>query len=299
MNNEDKVLLIINPKAGKKKPMSTLTDILDVFGRHGIKVTSMSTTGPGDAQRFTAERAGEFDAVVCCGGDGTLNEVITGLMSSSLSVPIGYIPMGTANDFAKGLGLSSDPIKAVEDVIKGKPVPHDIGSFNGDIYFSYVASFGTMSDISYLTSQKMKNMLGHSAYLLKAAPYFFRMKPYHVKVEFEDKVFEDEFLLGGTANSKSVAGMVKLKDKTISLDDGIFELIFFRKPRNLSGVANIIRWLLTQNPNNPSVIFEKAESALLTCKEYVPWTVDGEFAGLHNKIELKVHYHAISFIRPV
>lgn len=293
-----RILLIINPKAGKIKPMSTLSDILNVFAKNSCVTDSMSTKGKNDATEIVKKHAKNYDVVVCCGGDGTLNEVINGVMSLETPLPIGYIPTGTSNDFATSLGLSTDIEKAAQDVIDGKYLPHDIGSFNDESYFSYVASFGTMSDVSYLTSQRMKNTFGHFAYTLKGAKAFFNMRAYHAKIEYDKKTIEGDFILGGVSNSKSIGGIIKLKNKDIVLNDGVFELIFFRKPNNARDVANIAKWLFTQNDNNSSIIFEHAGSAVITSADFIPWTVDGEFAGYHKTAEIHNRHHAVNFLSP-
>lgn len=293
-----KILLIINPKAGKNKSMSTLSDILDVFAKHSCKVVAFSTKGKNDATELVKKHAEDYDVVVCCGGDGTLNEVISGVMSLKTRLPIGYIPIGTSNDFATSLGLSIDIEQAAQDIVDGALLAHDVGSLNEECYFSYVASFGSISDVSFLTSQKMKNLFGHLAYKLEGAKVFFKMRAHHVKVSFDDRTLEGDFLLGGASNSKSMGGLIKFKSKDIVLNDGIFELMFFRKPTNARDVANIIKWLATQNDNNPSVIIEKTSSAVFTCDTFIPWTVDGEFAGHHKVVHIKNNHNAVNFLCP-
>lgn len=292
-----KILLIINPKAGKKKSMSTLSTILDVFAKNSCKVVSFMTKSKNHATELVKKHAANHDVVVCCGGDGTLNEVIKGVMQLKTPLPIGYIPMGTSNDFATSLGLSIGIEQAAQDVIDGTLLPHDIGSFNDENYFSYVASFGTLSDVSYLTSQKMKNIFGHTAYMIEGAKSIFKMRAHHVKVKFDDRVLEGDFLLGGVSNSKSIGGLVKLRNKDIILNDGIFELTFFRKPKNAQDIANIAKWFVTQNQDNPSVIIEHTSAAVITSDNFIPWTVDGEFAGYHKVVNIKNNHNAVNFLR--
>lgn len=294
--NGKKVLLIINPNAGKTKSMSTLSDILNVFAKNSCKTTSFSTKGKGDATEIVNKNAKNHGIIVCCGGDGTLNEVIKGVLSLETPLPIGYIPTGSSNDFATSLGLSTNVIQAAQDIIGGKLLAHDIGSFNDEDCFSYVASFGTISDVSYLTPQKLKNIFGHFAYTVEGAKAFFKMRSYHAKIEFDDKIIEDDFILGGVSNSKSIGGMIKLKNKEIVLNDGIFELIFFRKPRNISDVGNIAKWLFSQNPGNNSLVFEHTSAAVISSDEFIPWTVDGEFAGYHKEVKIRNIHNAVKFL---
>lgn len=293
-----RILLIINPKAGRRKSISTLSSILDVFAQNSCKVVSFSTKGKNDATELVKKHGEDYDVVVCCGGDGTLNEVINGVMHLKKSLPIGYIPMGTSNDFATSLGLSIDIEQAAQDIVDGALLPHDVGSLNDEYYFSYVASFGTISDVSFLTSQKMKNLFGHLAYKIEGSKVLFRMHAHHVKVSFDDRVIEGDFLLGGASNSKSMGGLIQFKNKNIILNDGIFELMFFRKPTNAKDVGNIIKWLATQNDDNPSVLIVKTAAAVFTSDTFIPWTVDGEFAGHHKVVHITNKHNAVSFLCP-
>ncbi len=293
-----KVLLIINPKAGKTKPMSVLSEVLGIFTAAGCKTDALSTRGRGDATTYVKEYAAKYDLVVCCGGDGTLNEILNGVMSLKKPLPIGYIPTGTTNDFASTMGLSLNLEQAARDVLNGRLVPHDIGRFNGDTHFTYIATFGSMAEVAHITSQKMKNRLGHAAYILEGSKSFFNMRPYHMTLEFEGKVAEGDFILGNITNTHSIGGLIHLKDRRVKLDDGVFEILFFRKPKGVKDAANIARWLLTQNENNPIVIYGRAKSVVLTAPEYVSWTLDGEFGGYHKRVEIEACHHAVRFIVP-
>lgn len=293
-----RILLIINPNAGRLKSMRALTDIVDIFGQSGFITTSLSTKSKGHATQLVKDHAKDHDIVVCAGGDGTLNEVIAGLMSLEKDIPIGYIPMGTSNDFAASLGLSTNIKEATQDIIGGKLLSHDIGTFNQDQYFSYIASFGAMTEVAYLTPQKLNNYLGHSAYMLDAARHIFKIKAFRVKLEFEDKVYEEDILLGGITNSRKVAGLVKLRDNEISLNDGIYEVIFFKKPKNMKDLSYTIKWFMDQKPNNPMVIYDRASSFKISSQEYIPWTVDGEFAGYQKEVIIENKVRAVSFLCP-
>lgn len=293
-----KILLIINPNAGRIKSMRTLSDIVDIFGQAGFITTSLSTKAKGHATDLVKAHAHNHDIVACAGGDGTLNEVIAGVMSLESPLPIGYIPMGTSNDFAASLGLSTNIKSAARDIIGGKLLTHDIGRFNDEYYFSYIASFGAMTEVSYLTSQKLKNYLGHSAYMLDAARHIFKIRAFRVKLEFEDKVYEEDILLGGVTNSRKVAGLVKLRDDEISLNDGVYEVIFFKKPKNMKDLSYTIKWFMDQKPNNPMVIFDRADHFKITSQDYIPWTVDGEFAGYQKEVTIENKVRAVSFLCP-
>lgn len=291
-----KILLIINPKAGRIKSMTVLSDILGVFGDEGYETKAFRTKRRHDATAIVRRHAPKFDIVVCCGGDGTLNEVITGLITLDNPPAVGYIPMGTSNDFATSLGLSTDATEAARNILKGKIIEHDIGSFNAEQCFSFVASFGTLSDVSYLTPQKMKNLLGHFAYKLQGAKDFFKMRAHHARVEFDGQVVEGDFLLGGVSNAKSIGGMIRLKSEKIVLNDGVLEIICIRKPKNIKEVYNIADWLITQRYDNKCVLYRHAKSVRFTSDEYIAWTVDGEFAGFEKEVRVECLHGKIRFL---
>ena len=298
LNENKKILLVINPNAGKTKPMSMLSDILDVFTKSGFETIALSTKRKNDATDIVKNNGNDCNIVVCCGGDGTLNEVINGVMCLEKTIPIGYIPTGTSNDFATSLGLSTDYTEAAKDIVGGKLLAHDIGSFNGERYFNYVASFGTVSDVSYLTSQKAKNIFGQSAYIIEGFKALFKMRSFHATVEYDGQIIEDDFILGGASNSKSIGGVIRLKSEEISMNDGIFELIFFRKPRHPADVSRIASWMFKQNKDNESVIYTHAASVRITSEEYIPWTVDGEFEGYNKEVQIEAVHGSINFVCP-
>ena len=204
-----KLLFIMNPFAGQKKANKVLPEILMLFTEAGYEINISMTTGPGSASRLAAERGGCADLVVCCGGDGTLNETIAGLLQAGLNVPIGYIPSGTTNDFASSLNLSHNPVQAARDILEGTPVPFDVGKF-GDRYFCYVASFGAFTKSSYAVPQTLKNALGHTAYVLGGISELSQIRNEHVRMEIDGEVVEDDFLFGAICNSTSVGGILTL-----------------------------------------------------------------------------------------
>ena len=218
-----KLLFIMNPFAGQKKANKVLPEILMLFTEAGYDINIAMTTGPGAATRLAAERGGDVDLVVCCGGDGTLNETISGLLMAGLQVPVGYIPSGTTNDFASSLKLSHNPVQAARDIIEGQPIPYDIGKF-GDRYFSYVASFGAFTKSSYAVPQTVKNALGHTAYILGGISELSQIRNEHVRMEIDGEVVEDDFLFGAICNSTSVGGILTLPPDRVDMRDGIFVL---------------------------------------------------------------------------
>ncbi len=292
-----KALLIINPRAGKTKVKAAMFDVVNTLCRHGYLVTAAVTQKPGHAVTLTKEMAKDHDIVVCSGGDGTFNEVVSGMISSGLSVPIGYIPSGSTNDFANTLGLSKDLRRAAEDAVTGVRKPMDIGSFN-DRYFSYIASFGAFTRASYATPQDTKNVLGHMAYILEGIKDIPSIKAEHVKIETEDKVYEDDYIFGAIANSTSVAGIITLDDKIVMLNDGKFELLLIKKPPNMGELSKCINALLSQNYNSDMIEFASMESGVITTDENLVWSLDGERADTDGHVEIKNLHNAVTLILP-
>ena len=228
-----RMLFIMNPYAGQRKANRHLADILTTFNRAGYEVIVHMTAGTGDAVRVAEEKAGEVDLITCCGGDGTFNETVTGILRSGADVPLGYIPAGSTNDFAASLKLSLNPLEAAQDIVAGQPVAYDLGQFN-DRYFSYVASFGAFTRVSYATPQNVKNALGHTAYLLSSMQEISQIRNEHVRMEIDGEIVEDDFLFGAICNSTSVGGILMLDPRKVDMCDGQFEILLVRMPRNPS-----------------------------------------------------------------
>ena len=218
-----KMLFIYNPKAGKAQIRNKLADILDVFTKGGYEITVYPTQRSEDAMEKTEKRSKEYDIVVCSGGDGTLDEVVTGMIRSGFRTPIGYIPAGSTNDFGGSLGLPKNMVRAAENIVNGNDFACDVGSFNEDV-FVYIAAFGLFTDVSYETGQDMKNVLGHMAYLLEGMKKLRDIKSYHMKITTQDTVIEDDFLYGMITNSVSVGGFKGISGKYVDLSDGMFEV---------------------------------------------------------------------------
>ncbi len=272
-----KLLIIMNPCSGKKKANSLLTDIISVFNRGGYEVTVHITASRGDAATVAAQRGKSFDLLVCIGGDGTFNEVITGLYTTGSKTPIGYIPSGSTNDFANSLCLSRDPIVAARDIVKGAAHKFDIGLFNNRC-FSYIASFGAFTRTSYTTPQSMKNLLGHTAYLLAGVKEFTSIRSHRVKFTAEDGcVYEDDYIFGAISNSTSLAGILTLDPGIVDMNDGRFELLLVRKPRSALELGDCILALKTQDYNSPMLTLVSTPSVLVETADELDWTLDGEY----------------------
>lgn len=271
-----KLLLILNPCSGKKKASHALADVVNVFNRGGYDVTVYITAARGDATKVVAQRAPEFDLVVCAGGDGTFNETISGLLAGGHDTPIGYLPAGSTNDFASSLHLSKNLVEAARDIVEGTPRRLDVGRFN-DRYFSYVASFGAFTRASYATSQNVKNALGHLAYLLSGIKELAYIRSRRLRFTLDDgRVLEDEYIFGAISNSTSVAGILTLSEDLVDMNDGVFELLLVRKPENLLELNDCVLALTTQDYHTPMLTFTSARSVEIEAPADMDWTLDGE-----------------------
>ena len=278
-----KLLFIYNCHAGRQKARNSLADMLDVFAREGYEITAHPTQCRGDATRTAAASRG-YDRVVCCGGDGTLNETVTGLMQipQEERPVLGYIPTGSANDFARNVDLPKTLAEMAEVACGGTPKACDLGLMNGQ-YFTYVAAFGLFTKVSYATSQTNKNLLGHFAYVLGGAGELTNIPSYHVKVETSDGVVtEGDYIYGMVGNTVSVGGLVKLPRDQIQLDDGLFEVILLKKPKTPKDLQDILNALTTQKMTSGRVVEGfTARKVTFTADRELAWTVDGEFGGNH------------------
>ena len=284
-----RLLLIINPCAGTKRIVRYLPEIIDLFRRHGFENTVYLTVAQADATEIVRERGADFDRIVCCGGDGTFNEVLTGMLSAELHVPIGYIPCGSTNDFANSLHLPRSITKAARCTVEGEQISLDVGRF-GDRYFSYVASFGAFARTSYSTPQNVKNALGHLAYILQGISDLPSIRPIHMKVEAEDHVFEDDYIFGAVSNTTSVGGVLTLDANRVDLNDGLFELILIKSPKDIFELSECIRALSAQDYNSRMITFISSNEVRVSSAEPLDWTLDGECApGVTDAVIRNLH----------
>ena len=291
-----KLLFVLNPYAGMRRANKLLPEILEIFNKAGYDVTCRITAGTGDCTEQVNRLAKEMDLVVCAGGDGTLNETITGLLRSGVDIPIGYIPAGSTNDFASSLKLSSNILQAARDIVEGEPVSYDVGKF-GDRYFSYVASFGAFTRASYSTPQNIKNALGHTAYILEGISELSQIKPEHLRFELDDRIIEDDFIFGAISNSTSVGGILTLDPKQVDMGDGLFELLLVRTPRDLIELSECIKAVQSQNYNCSVITFVPTSHVQVTANPNMNWTLDGEKEAGHETVEVSNLHHAIRLMR--
>jgi len=290
-----RLLFIFNPRAGKEKIKMHLSDILNGMTAAGYDVTVHVTQGQGDAMIQTRERASEFDRVVCSGGDGTLDEVVNGMMQLEQRIPIGYIPAGSTNDFGNSLGIDKDMLNAAQISLSDHFFPCDIGAFN-DSAFVYVAAFGLFTEVSYQTSQELKNMFGHAAYVMEGAKQLWKVPSYKMKVTANGECIEDEFIFGMLTNAKSVGGFKDIIPGEIELNDGLFELTFVKKPNNPIETNEILGFLLGITPETKMIYTMQTAEVRIECEEEVPWTLDGEYGGSHRTVYVKNKPKAVEFI---
>ncbi len=291
------LLLIVNPIAGQKKAKKHLADIIDVFNRAGYTVITHITACSGDAETACIQYANQVSLVVCCGGDGTFNETVSGVMKSGCKLPVGYIPAGSTNDFAASLGLQPTLVQAARDIIEGSPVQLDVGCFGGK-YFSYVASFGAFTRTSYTTPQNMKNLLGHAAYVLSGIQELSQLKAHRLHFQLPDgRIIEDDFLFGAITNSTSLGGILSLAPQVVDMSDGMFEMFLVRAPKDLFELGECVKALQQQTYNCSMITFLNTRSVQVTAPADLPWTLDGELEPGRSHAEVTCLHHAIEVYR--
>ncbi len=290
-----KLLFVLNPFSGKGAIKNKLVNIVDIFIKGGYEVTIHTTQKPQDATEVIEKKAEEYDIVVCSGGDGTLDETVTGMMRQDKRIPIGYIPAGSTNDFAGSLKIPKRMDKAAEIVVEGEPFSCDIGSFNGD-YFVYIAAFGLFTDVSYGTSQELKNRIGHAAYILEGMKRLHTIQSYHMRIEYEDQIIEDDFVYGMVTNSTSAGGFKNITGKNVKLDDGLFEVTLICMPKNPLELNEIIGSLTNMIDNTDCIYTFKADKIKFISDIKIPWTLDGEYGGSHKELVIENQKQAVEIM---
>lgn len=292
-----KLLFLLNPCAGTKKANRYMTEIIDIFNRADYEVTAYVTAAQGDCMRMVASHAADKDLVVCCGGDGTFNETVAGMLQCGLRIPIGYIPAGSTNDFASSMHLPTDILKAAKLCVTGVPVSCDVGLFDGRP-FSYVASFGIFTRSSYSTAQTVKNTLGHAAYMLSGIQELGHMKPTQVRLELSDgKVLEGEYLFGAISNTTSVGGVLTLNPKQVDMHDGKLELLLIRAPKDLGELTDCLLKLQRQEYTNAMVTFVNTQSVRVSSQEPMDWSLDGEWGQGGTSVLIQCLHDGICVIQ--
>lgn len=293
-----KLLIITNPRSGKGKIKNDLLKIIQIFSDADFEVSVYPTKRQGDATiKAMSLKSGKYDRIVVCGGDGTLNEVITGIMCKEIDCTLGYIPYGTLNEWSSGLKISRNPTVAASDIITGNQIKLDVGKF-GDKYFSYTASFGAFTEASYSAPQEVKNVLGQAAYFFEGIKSLSNIKPIHLKFVCNDREIEDDFLFGAVSNSMSVGGIVKFSDSVVKLNDGMFEVLLIKNPTTILQFQSIVDGILRKDLTRDGIEFFHTNEITVIGGTNVPWTLDGEFAEGKESITLANIPSAINLIVP-
>ena len=280
------LLFLVNPKAGKAEIRNNLLDIIDTFVKQGWNVMVRTTQYSGELRDIIAQEGCHYDMVVCSGGDGTLNEAVSGLLRTECRPRLGYIPAGTTNDFAVSLGIPRNAQQAAETIVSGQPFSCDVGAFN-DRHFVYVAAFGMFTEVSYKTSQQLKNIFGHLAYIMEGVKQLHDFTSYNVQVEHDGEVFQDEFIYGMITNSLSVGGFKGMTGNDVKLDDGVFEVSLIKKPKNPIELNEILACLTNMIDDTDLIYSFKTDEVRITSKSKVAWTLDGEFGGEHEEVIIR------------
>ncbi|MBQ5810341.1 MAG: YegS/Rv2252/BmrU family lipid kinase [Clostridia bacterium] len=280
-----KLLFAVNPKAGKSDIRNCLLEILDIFAKAGWETTMLISQKMGEIMEKVAQKAKDYDMVVCCGGDGTLNETVNGIIASGENVPLGYIPTGTMNDFAATHNLSREMNKAAKAIVSGEGEKCDLGRFN-DRTFTYVAAFGAFSDVSYLTPQKAKASFGKAAYIFEGVKRIPTLKPVQIEIKTDSAVIKDEFIYGMVSNTISVGGFKFFPKGNIDTSDGLLELTLVKNPKNFGETQEAALSLLQGAEKSPMIYRMQVRKAVFTSSDAVSWTLDGEFGGTVEKAEI-------------
>lgn len=275
---EQRVLLMVNPMAGRQKIRNELLYVVDTLTKAGYETIIYTTQGKDATRDLLAEKDSQFDRVICCGGDGTFYEILSATMHWDKRPILGYIPAGTTNDFAAGLKLPSDIREAAVNIVRGTPHTVDAGLFNTS-YFSYVASFGAFTETSYSTPQNFKNALGHLAYILEGIKEIPAFTSYTVCVEADGQIYKDSYIFGAVSNARSVGGILKISDSLVDLNDGVFEVMMIKMPKTLMDLSAIVTSLTSLNPlkYDPSMfLFLQTKELKITFEQEMVWSLDGE-----------------------
>lgn len=292
------MLFVYNPNSGKAQINEHLSKIIQIFSAADMEITIYPTKAQQDGYHKILQCEGNYDIVVCSGGDGTLNETVAAVMEYKSEKPlIGYIPSGTTNDFARSLGIASDMEQGARDIVEGKVRACDIGRFNGR-YYNYVAAFGAFTEVSYATPQEYKNLLGHQAYVLEGIKSIPFIKPSHMIIETNGDRVEGDFLYGMITNTMSVGGFKNIAGRNVEFDDGLFECTFIKKMDEISDFNKLIMAVVNKDFTGSSIFHTKTNHIKITSRENVSWVLDGEFGGDHSEVEIEILSNAVNFIVP-
>ena len=288
-----KLLMIVNPRAGKNKSRGPLFDAVAALSDAGYLISVHRTVASGDAAETAVREGSRYDLVVAVGGDGTLNEVVSGLLQLKEPPLLGYLPQGSTNDFAASLRISQDPATAAAAIARNVPRKLDVGLWN-QRHFVYVASFGAFTRASYAAAQSNKNLLGHLAYILEGVKDLNTLRSYQVRIVADGENLDGEYLFGAVCNSTSIGGLMKLDPDRVILDDGLFEMLLIPSPKAASDLQILIHALLNQEYDN--LVFRHVSSIHFETDEDLPWSLDGEYAPSAPVVEIGNHAQALTML---
>lgn len=293
-----RMLFILNPHSGKQQMKNSLLDIIDIFTKGGYDVIVHPTQAAGEAYNIIKNAAAQYDSIVVSGGDGTLNEGVRGIMSlpPEKRMALGYIPTGTANDFAHSRGISTNLTEAAENIVKGKTFAGDIGVFNKNKFFNYVAAFGDLTEVSYDTAQSTKNVFGYMAYLFEGAKRLARLESYHVRLKCKEAEIEDDFFMVLVMNSTRMGGFSVDKMIKVDLSDGLFEIVLIKLPVNPIQIQEILTAITNDQEDSEKFKLIRTASAQIETDEEVKWTLDGEFGGRYRKVTIDVDKQGMKYM---
>lgn len=287
------MIFLFNPRSGKELIKGRLVEILDTFCKTGYFPSVYVTQGPEDARQIAMEYGEKTELFVCSGGDGTLNNVISGIAGLERKPRLGYIPSGSTNDFARSLKIPTDLRQAAEVAVGDRWQELDIGRFGENQYFVYIAAFGAFTEVSYMTPQDKKNILGHQAYILESVKHLASLKAHRLKVEWQDGVIEEDFIFGMITNTTSVGGFKGLVPRDVAFDDGLFEALFIRMPKTPADLSNIVSYMFLKEEENDYVFRFRASWVKVSGETEVPWVLDGEFGGAVQEVLVENLHGAI------
>ncbi len=290
-----KVLFVYNPFSGKTLIKNHLYDILNIFANASYDLTIVPTTRRDEAKEYIEKNGHKFSLIICSGGDGTLNETVNGLLKNGHDIPLGYIPAGSTNDFANSLKLPKNMANAASFITTNSPKSYDIGKFN-DSYFVYVAAFGAFTSVSYSTPQDIKNVLGHFAYVIEGLKSLSTIKSYKIEIESKELNTKEKYIYGMITNTYSVGGLYKLDKKKVKLDDGLFEVLLVKEPKDILDLNEITSYLLGTTQDSYLIHHFKTSEITFRTNENIPWTLDGEYGDNPNVITIKNLNKAVRII---
>ncbi len=298
VSSKKRVFLIINPFSGTRRARLGLFTVVDVLCSAGALVTVQTTQHRGHATQLAHDAALQgYDVIACCGGDGTLNETVSGILSSGADVPLGYVPAGSTNDFATSMGIPSDFRAAALGIVNGTPERIDIGRWSDRRYFTYIASFGAFTAASYNAAQPAKNAIGHLAYLLEGVKDLQSLRPNHIRAVSGGKVYEGDYIFGAVSSSTSVGGIVKLEHAGVRFDDGLFEVILVRSPNNIVEFSQIVQAIQSSNYTGKMFDFFHASEVTFDMFKPVAWSLDGERADSGRYVAIRNLHRALTLMR--